>query len=485
MKRNRFGQFALLLATVMLAIAPPIVAGEGFGMMKKTAKLTRVHPPQVFIMGTRVAIRASSSGNRDAMAAQRLQSQLESELLGANTRLKLDASSPDATIDVAVLQNDYSEEWVEREGTRQVKTGSKDSKGKDIYREERFKYRVKIVKHTFGTSFKVHDTRADRSLAADTTNRPFSQEFVEGNGAPDAASLENDGIRAVVADLVHRLAPTREVIGVLLPKGSMEKYISLADAGLWTKYLDSLEKMPPLAKTTDEAYRQYAMGVAHEALGYGAEEADTTLKYLEQASVHYNNAIDAHPKENYFTKSYDAIFTSKTAAAPLTRVQSALVQYQRMKEFTEAIAARSSGTTTGSKGDLGTAVDADALTNASVIEMLRAGLNEEVIFTSINSAKKTSFDVSPKGLIQLAEARASKKLIQHIQFVAGGGQAKPSSTSSNPAGRNTTAGGGQRSTSSTSSRPAGRNTTYGGGEKKTSSRSNKPAGRNTSGKKKP
>lgn len=428
MKRNAFRQFPLLLATAMLVIAPAALAGEGFGMMKKTAKLTRVHPPQVFIMGTRVAIRASSPGGKYAMAAQRLQSQLESELLGANTRLKLDASRPDATIDVTILQSDYSDEWVQREGRRQVKTGAKDSKGKDIYREERFTYRVKIVKHTFGTSFKVHDTRADRSLAADTTNRPFSQEFNEGNGAPDAAALENDAVRTVVADLTHRLAPTREVIGVLLPKGSMEKFIALADAGLWTKYLDALEKMPPLPKPTDEAYRQYALGVAHEALGYGAEDADTTLKYLEQASVHYNNAVDTHPKESYFTKPYDALFTSKAAEAPLTRVQSALVQYQRMKEFADATAALSTSTMEGSKGNLGTGVDDDTVTNASVADMLRAGLSEDVIFTSIDSAKKTSFDVTPKGLIQLAEAKASKKLIQHIQNVAGGGQKKAAST---------------------------------------------------------
>lgn len=418
MKRNAF-VLALLPATVLF-IALSMEAGEGFGMLKKTAKLTRVHPPQVFIMGTGVAIRATSPSGKYAMGAQRLQSQLESELLGANTRLKLDAANPDATIDVTILQSDYQDEWVQREGRRQVKTGTKDSKGKDIYREERFTYRVKIVKHTFASSFKVHDRRADRSLAADTINRPYSQEFNEGNGSPDAASLENAAIRAVVADLVHRLAPTREVIGVLLPKGSMEKYLALADAGLWTKYLDALQKLPPLAKPPDEAYRQYALGVAYEALGYGADDADTTLKYLEQASLHYNNAVDAHPKENYFTKAYDAIFTSKSAEAPLNRVQSALVQYQRMKEFGEAVAARSSGTRTGAKGDLGADIDQDTVTNASVIDMMRAGLSEDVIFTSIDSAKKTAFDVTPKGLIQLAEAKASKKLIQHIQAVAAG-----------------------------------------------------------------
>lgn len=409
--------WAVTLALLPL-FHPSASAGEGFGMMKKTANLTRIHPPQVFITGTLIAIRATSQGNRYAAAAQSLQSQFESELLGNNPRLKLDNSRPDATAEVTILQSDYHDEWVEREGTRQVKTGQVDSKNRPIYREERVRYRVKIVKYTFAAAFKVHDARADRSLAADTINRPFSKEFVEGNGAPDAASLESDSIRAVVNDLTHRLAPTKEIVGVLLPRGTMENIAGLADAGLWSKYLDSLQKIQPLAKATDEAYRQYALGVAYEALGYGADDVDTTLKYLEQASVHYNNAVDANPKESYFTKAYQSlIFASKSAVAPLARVQSALVQYQRLKEFADATAVASGGAATGSKGDLGT----DAFTNASIVEMLRAGLPEDVILTSIDSATETAFDVSPKGLIQLAGAKASKKLIQRVQAVAGGG----------------------------------------------------------------
>lgn len=434
MRQKTMTQFGWgVMTAVALLISPAAWAGEGFGMMKKTAKLTRVHPPQVFVPGTRIAIRTSSPGNKYAMAAQRLQSQLESELLGNNPRFKLDSASPDATIDVAILQSDYSDEWSQREGTRQVKTGSVDSKNRPIYREERFNYRVKIVKHSFGTSFKVHDARADRSLAADTISRPFIQEYVEGNGAPDAASLESDGVRAVVNDLTHRLAPTREVIGVLLPKGSMENIGGLADAGLWTKYLDALQKMPPLVKPADEAYRQYALGVAYEALGYGADEVDTTLKYLEQASVHYNSAVDANPKESYFTKAYQSIiFSSKSAEAPLARVQSALVQYQRMKEFAESTAARPGAAMTGSKGDLGSAVDEDTVTNGSVVEMLQAGLSDDVIFTAIGTAKKTSFDVTPKGLIQLAGAKASKKLIQHIQAVSEGKKSSPAKAQKKP-----------------------------------------------------
>lgn len=422
---------ALPILALLFFLAADLFAGEGFGMMKKAANLTRVSPPQVFLTGTRIAVKASGNGSKYAAAAARLQSQIESELLGNNPRLKLDPAKPETVVDVKILQSDYSESWENREGTRQVKTGQKDSKGKDIWRTERVTIRVQIVNYMFSAAFKIFDARDDRSLGADTIQLPLHQEFVEGRNAPDAIGLENNGIRTVVADLVRRLAPTKEIVGVLLPKGSFENANAFADAGLWSKYLESLEKIQPLSKPTDEAYRQYALGVAYEALGYGADDVDTTLKYLEQASVHYNNAVETHPKESYFTKPYQAIFGSKSAQAPIGRVQAALVQYQRFKEFADSIAARpgAGGSITGAKGGVGGAVEDGAMTNEALIEMLRAGLPEEVILTSVDTAPKTAFDVSPRGLIQLSEAKASKKILQRVQAAAAA-KSKPSAKSS-------------------------------------------------------
>ncbi len=98
--------------------------------------------------------------------------------------------------------------------------------------------------------------------------------------------------------------------------------------------------------------------------------------------------------------------------APLGRVQAALVQYQKLKE--------ASG---GKKGptDKSPSAETGALTNDSIIDMLRAGLSEEIITTTIDSAPRRNLDVTPKGLIQLSEAKASTTLLQHIQAVASKG----------------------------------------------------------------
>jgi hypothetical protein len=416
--------YVVIIPVLTLLAAAPLWAGEGFGMMKKSANLTRIHPPQVFIAGTRVAIKVTAAMPHFGVAAQRLESQLESELLGKNQRLKLDASRPDATIDVKILQDEYGEKWEDRQMVQYVDRGRKDSKGKTVLDQEQVTVRFKVVTYAFNAAFKVHDTQKDVSLAADSINWNYTKDFQDGNGSPDASSLESNAISAAVTNLTNRLAPTREIVGVLLPKGTFETAAAYADAGLWSKYQEALEKVPPLKNPADEGYRQYALGVAYEAQGYSADDNDTTLKYLEQASIHYNNAVDANPKEGYFTKPYSSVlFSSHNAEAPISRVSAALVQYQKLKEFSDSLASKS-GAAKGAKGDVAAPAD-DAMTNQAVVDMVRAGLAEDVILTSIDTSKDAAFDISPRGLIQLADGKVSKRIIQHMQATSGKAVTEP------------------------------------------------------------
>ena len=63
----------------------------------------------------------------------------------------------------------------------------------------------------------------------------------------------------------------------------MDEANNLAEKGLWSRYLETLETMTPLSKTTDDAYRLYNIGVAYEALAYQSEDKNATEKFLEKA----------------------------------------------------------------------------------------------------------------------------------------------------------------------------------------------------------
>ena len=58
--------------------------------------------------------------------------------------------------------------------------------------------------------------------------------------------------------------------------------------------------------------------------------------------------------------------------------------------------------------------------NAAVIQMVKAGLETDVVLSAIDTAPRCEFDTSAQGLIQLAQANVDRKVIRRIQEVAGG-----------------------------------------------------------------
>lgn len=408
--------FALTLGAA-LGAPPPGMAKEGFGFVaKKSTLLMRTTPPAVFLMGTRVAVKVGGVDG-DGGLCQRLERQLESELLGRDKRLSAGGDAAQVLVEVNVLQNRMDERWEERTEIQSKKVGT-DEKGKAIYKSYEVSVRYKVVTHNFSVAYKVTDLDKGASLDADAVEVPFEKAFREGNDAPVGFSLENDAITIVIDRIARRITPTREQIGVLLPKGRLADLAGLADAGLWSRYLEALEATSPSPNREDEAYRQYALGTAYEALGYESEDAATTLKYLEQADSFYNEAIGSKPDEKFFSKPYDSLFTDKTAAAPLERVRSALVSYRRIKDFQDnydaMLAAAAATPAAGGKAVAGEA-DASKMDNSAVIRMTKAGLTEEIILTAIDTAPERTFDITPGGLIQLSDAKVGRKVIAHLQ----------------------------------------------------------------------
>jgi hypothetical protein len=430
------------VVALLSIIAVSARAGEGFGMMKKSVNLVRSLPPQARLVGTRIRVHVSAQKSTENAIAKRMQEELEIEVVGNDTTLTLDSKSPTSSIDVVVLRNDYHETTEKRQETRGQER--KDSEKKTFIPKfglGKADVTYKVVKHSFTVTVKAHDVRANKTLLADTITKNYKQSFEDGNGAPDEKSLEDATMTEVVADIVRRLLPTKESIAILLPRGRLEDAVPYAEAGMWNKYLDALLKLTVAPNPLDEAYHQYAMGVAYEALGYSADDLDTSLKYLEKSAMLYNLAAEANPKEvNFILSSRPSSLLNRTQStasrmipfmpkqkteqkavilqAPLGRVQAALVQYQKLKEASGG---------RGGKGSSDKSVPADAstVTNDSIVDMLRAGISEEIITTTIDSAPRRNLDVTPKGLIQLSEAKASTTLLQHIQTLASkGGSSK-------------------------------------------------------------
>jgi hypothetical protein len=368
-------------------------------------------------MHPRIDVRATGATRELSALAQRLETQLEAELLERDSRLTIDARDPAIAIDVKILQNAAERHSENRQMREQRRVGT-DSKGKARYEWVEVTVRFEIVTHRFEAAYTVIDLARKGSLDANTIAVPFKDDYQEGQGAPATFTLESNALATVTDRIAFRITPSRETVGVLLPQGSLEELSKLAHAGQWNRFLEGLEQLPARPSPIDESYRQYALGTAYEALGYEADDPEVTLRYLQQADLHYNQAIQANPGEKFFIKPYDSFLTSKSAEPPLERVREALTNYRRIKDFQDSYESLELAAVEEAKSlDEGTGGSA-AMTNAAVIRMVKAGLAEDIIVTAVDSAPERNFDVSPAGLIALTEAAVPTGIIARLQQLA-------------------------------------------------------------------
>lgn len=427
-----------LVGSLVLLVSLGAVPGhskEGFGASKKVIPLTRMNPAAVLILGTQLDIKVKPSNAKNQNLAVQLQSHLATELVEHDPRLVLESRKPQTRVEVDLLQNDYSSKW-ETRTERTAREVGKDEKGRPVFQEAMMDVKYHLISHRLKVAYRVTEVASKKSLYADSIEVPFREEFKEGAGARTQSDLEANAMRQAVAQIVAKLTPTAEELYVLLPKGKLEDLGNFAEGGLWSRYAEALEAWPAFAKADDESYRQYALGLAYEAMSYEADDVDTTLLYLERAGEHYNQAINSNPKEDYFFKPHETALVvqgknklmnllqrdddpvKKITAPPLERVESALAKYQTIA--TQQATWNEALTGAGERGGKNLVVGGPkapapgSVTNQDVIDMARAGVDEELILGTIADAKQCSFDTSSKALIELTKARVSKTVIKAL-----------------------------------------------------------------------
>jgi hypothetical protein len=415
------------------APARPAWAGEGFGALTQlSARMTRVSPPAVALPGNRIAVRAGGGEAANAALARRLAAQVASELFDRDQRLITDSQFPEVVVEVRVLQNRGADRWEQRQGVEVRRPGA-DASARQVLGMVSAPVDYRVVTHAVAVSYKVTDAVHGVPLDGDTLAVDFEQAFREGDGAPGAEQLQSAALTDLSRRIAGRLAPSRDAVEVLLPRGSLESLAPLATAGLWSRYLEGVEKRPRQTDPVAESYRQYALGTACEALGYAADSTAAALLYLERADIAYRAALDANPREKSFSQPYRGLLSTRTFAPPLERVRSSLLAYRRFKSQADALAASSrpvvpASALTGVPGLVprsslpaaatGAAIADPPIDNATVIRLVQAGLGEDIVLKAIESAPRCEFDVSVEGLIALSEARVDAAIIRRMQAMA-------------------------------------------------------------------
>ena len=458
-----FGLWLLAFAFGAGVLVPGAWA-QGFGNGKKTVKLQRKLPAAVHLPGTTINLQATARDSANADVAQSLSDLLATELQKEDKRIRIQKTSADAVVTCLIteFQTPPPQSFTRNEIVLQ--------KGHDL--EEPKKYYK--VTGSLGVAYQTKDSRG-KVLDSDNVTANYSQEFEadtnqasgesfgakmtgpfkrmagkktgETYGPPTQVELRQILLTRAVSQLAARLVNTEETLEVPLARGKLDDANHLAEKGQWSRNLETLETMTPFPNASDDAYRIYNIGVAYEALAYQSEDKAATKKLLEQAAINYGKAIDAKPSEKFFIE-------------PQNRIETAIAHYKKL-EGGSTVAAKAdtppfsvkagsppstvSNTGTSARGTTGArsattsssapkpaGKSSSAMTNDDVIRMAAAGVDEDSIIAAIHDAPAVHFDLSPDGLIQLANNGVKGKIVSAMRERARRAAVHRTSPSPNP-----------------------------------------------------
>src|SRR3984957_1310954 len=443
---------------------------QGFGLSKKTVKLQRKMPATVHLPGPGFDVQVNAHDSNNADAARMLTDLLTTELQKYDKKLQVKPTSPDELIHCTIMTFQIPPPVAFTRNEVVLQKGQSLEQPRQFYK----------VTGSVSVSYQAKDGQA-RVLDSDGITANYSQEFEAGTnqatgeslgakvtnpfrrlagkktdesyGAPSPIELRQLLLSRAASQIASRLVNTDETLDVPLARGKLDEANNLAEKGLWERYLETLETMTPLPKTTEDAYRLYDIGVAYEALAYQSEDKNATQKFLDKAAINYGKAIDANPGEKLFID-------------PQNRIQTAVEHYKRLEQSGTAEAkadtapASPSAASTGAASKVSTPAKsstggsssrsstvsagkasasaspapaagaaarapaklatpatpaAPALTNAQVIKMAKAGVDEDNIVATIHDATSVQFDLSPDGLVNLASNGVKGKIVSAMR----------------------------------------------------------------------
>lgn len=412
-----------LLVLLGMAVAGGLAMhAQSFGgsFQRKKIVLVRKLPPTGHIDGTSISVKVTGAG---LDVTSNLETAIENLLISNDSRLRtvMDKETPDALITVRITT------YAQPPPARVTEANLSLKKGSPLENAA-----MNEVTGQLTATFQAQDLRARKSIAADTVTSKFDREYpvpvapaakpsvtsilgshipkfpmtgaAPGSGVedkqPTPEELRDRLIHDAAQQIASRLVNTSESVDVFLASGpGLDDADKLMDQKLWTRALEQLETMTPFPQPDQDAYRLYDLGVANEALGYQSEDVTKARKYLQEASIDYGKAIDAKPTEKNFLQ-------------PQTRIDTALAHYKTLGDQMAASQQKANAVAAGPP--------ADALSNADVIAMVAAKLDQANIIDTIKTATAVNFDLSAKGQIDLAKGNVNGQIIAAMKLKARG-----------------------------------------------------------------
>ncbi len=375
-----------------------------------------VEPPAMLLPSNatiEVVVRNASSA--PARIADRVKELLGRQLTDNDPRLRLAEQRGDivltATLTEFTESRRTSTKYVSETrqiGTREVTDKNGKKRTEPTYEYGRNRPSV-VISANAGVRVEVRRRQGGTSLADETARHSVSEEHIADQNPPSREAVEDQLIDNVIRKAAGRVSPGRRPVNVLLARSDdVDRLNELALSRRWQEWEASLLTVKPHRDRKRDAYRLHNLAVAQESLAYETAEVEDALNHLARAREIITQASTQHPDEKYITES-------------LTRIDNSVTAYQQVAVLQQQMNTRlandapSSGDTRRASPAPAPAprieVGGETMTNADIIELRAAGLDDDNLIATIKSAKGTKFDLSPTGLRALLQAKVSNRVI--------------------------------------------------------------------------
>jgi len=408
----------LIVAFCLLVLASASAhAREGFGFKKKAVDIMKTVPPALNTGARRVKVDVASERGGNEDDAKTLARYVSDAILSGGGTLA-ESGKPEITLTVNLDRLDSHESWetkteyeYRQTGTEQKWNESKKKyESKPVYGNVEVTKNIKVVEANLSGSYDIHTKSGEVDTA--TIDQKFNRKYDDGTGAPAPTRVEDDLLHAAAKTVAARIVPTQERVTVLIPRASFETLIPYAESGDWARYLAAVEAIPTMKSAKEEAYHQYALAVATEAVAYTKEDRNEALDMLRAAVSHYETAIASNPGEELFRQGYSSLLSTNTIGSPTVRANDSVARYTT---WTGSGAVTRVASTTPVAAAPPAKSTNSGMRNQTVIDLAKAGLSDDNIIMAIDAAERVEFDVSPNALITLSKEGVSKDVIAHMQ----------------------------------------------------------------------
>jgi hypothetical protein len=345
------------ISALLLVISTAANAAEGFGNFRNVVAMERLSPPQRVLPVKHVAIVFDDGTQRAAPLRERIE---------------------------ALIQESHTLMWIGPDAPYTI----------TIHVREFLASKTRSIAGSFTLS-----DRAGREL--------YDGEFSASNAGALINSAEDRLIDDAARDVARIVVPTDHHTAVLIPKGRLDLLAPIAERGEWPTYLMGVERMPAVAGDA-ESYRQYALAVAHEALGYVMNDPAARVRQLQEAVRRNLAASHLKPSEKLFAEMYSPM--SRMFATPGLPPRVWIDPHTM--ELWESVALID----TWMKAPQ---APAGTLDNRAVLELAVAGRSDDEITAAIGRTKQMNFALGQAEMTALSKAGVPWAVIDAMRKKAG------------------------------------------------------------------